>query len=444
MYLHIAAVLGVMAVAYAAARLRKLSVELCMLASAVAGGLAGAFVQTPPIGELARHLVEGTFTYLDVMLVFATATIFIAIVAESGGINFIVRGIVRAFHGQHIIALLLLMVVILIPGALTGAGSVSLLTVGAPSALAMGYLGLSKKRTAAILFIVAGLSAAAPPVNIWAMVICAGTAIPYVGFTYTLGIPVLLLGTFTVLTLGWKREHPISREDALLAMPQPPSGMSWWRVLLPFGAFFCTVAASRLWPFSTPVLGLPLQFSIAALVALVCSPTRVNILTLSRDTVRRLVPLLATMAIVGSLQQIMTVTGVRGFISYAVISTSLVLLYLLLVVLIPVSEGLLAYGAAKALFVSVLPRGPGAGRHGPAHGRHASQRDRRAALGAPLHRERQRREGHGHRHSPAQPQRERVHQARRRLSPVLRHQDAVGGQDVSIRRSGRVAARSVA
>ena len=354
MYLHIAAVLGVMAVAYAAARSRKLSVELCMLASAVAGGLAGAFVQTPPIGELARHLVEGTFTYLDVMLVFATATIFIAIVAESGGINFIVRGIVRAFHGQHIIALLLLMVVILIPGALTGAGSVSLLTVGAPSAMAMGYLGLSKKRTAAILFIVAGLSAAAPPVNIWAMVICAGTAIPYVGFTYTLGIPVLLLGTLTVLTLGWRREHPISREDALRAMPQPPPGMAWWRVLLPFGAFFCTVAASRLWPFSTPVLGLPLQFSIAALVALVCSPTRVNILTLSRDTVRRLVPLLATMAIVGSLQQIMTVTGVRGFISYAVISTPLVLLYLLLVVLIPVSEGLLTYGAAAIIGIPLV------------------------------------------------------------------------------------------
>ncbi len=354
LYVHITVVLGVMAVAYAAARWRKLGVELCMLASAVAGGLAGACVRTPPVGELARHLVEGTFTYLDVMLVFVTATIFITIIAESGGVDFIVRAIVRAFHRRHLVALFLLMILVLIPGALTGAGSVSVLTVGAPSALAMRHLGLSRKRTAAILFIVAGLSAAAPPVNIWAMVICAGTAIPYVGFTYALGIPVLLLGTFTILTLGWKRDRAVSREDALRAMPQPPPGMGWWRVLLPFGAFFGTVVASRLWPFATPVLGLPLQFSIAALVALLCSPTRVNVLTLSRDTVRRLVPLLATMAIVGSLQQVMTVTGVRGFISYAVISTPLVLLYLLLVVLIPISEGLLTYGAAAIIGIPLV------------------------------------------------------------------------------------------
>ena len=354
MYVHIAVVLGVMVVAYAAARWRKLGVELCMLASAVAGGLAGAIVQTPPIGELARHLVEGTFTYLDVMLVFVTATIFITIVAESGGVDFIVRAIVRAFHRQHLVALFLLMILVLIPGALTGAGSVSVLTVGAPSALAMGYLGLSKKRTAAILFIVAGLSAAAPPVNIWAMVICAGTAIPYVGFTYALGIPVLLLGTFTILTLGWRRDHQVSREEALLAMPQPPPGMNWWRVLLPFGAFFGTVVASRLWPFATPVMGLPLQFSIAAIVALLCSSRRIDILTLSRDTVRRLVPLLATMAIVGSLQQIMTVTGVRGFISYAVIAMPLVLLYVLLAVLIPISEGLLTYGAAAIIGIPLV------------------------------------------------------------------------------------------
>ena len=99
------------------------------------------------------------------------------------------------------------MIIVLIPGALTGAGSVSLLVVGAPIAMAFGYLGISKKRVAAILFIVAGLSAAAPPVNIWAMILCAGTAIPYVGFELPLGIPVLLLGTFTVSNSGFEKRR---------------------------------------------------------------------------------------------------------------------------------------------------------------------------------------------------------------------------------------------
>ena len=354
MFLNIAVIIAAMGLAYAAASWKKLSVELCMLSSAVAGGLVGACIRTPPISELARHLVEGTLTYLDVMLVFVTATIFITIVAEAGGVNYIVRGIIRAFYGHRIIALLLLMVLILIPGALTGAGSVSILTVGAPSALALGYLGISKKRVAAILFIVAGLSAAAPPVNIWAMIICAGTAIPYVGFEFTLGIPVLLLGTMTVLTLGWKSETRMPRDEVLTAMPEVPNGMRWWRVSTPFLAFFGLVILSRLRPFSVPILGLPLQFSIAALVALMLSPKRVNILTLSRDTVRVLLPLLATMAIVGSLQQVMTVTGVRGLISYAVISTPLLLLYPLLIVLIPFSEGVLTYGAAAIIGIPLV------------------------------------------------------------------------------------------
>ena len=354
MAIQIGIILVVMVAAYALGAWKKLSVELCMASSAIAGGLAGAFVKTPPIGNLARHLVEGMFTYLDVMLLFVAATIFIKIIAESGGVNYVVRGIIKAFYNLRVVALLLIMIVVLIPGALTGAGSVSILTVGAPCALALGYLGISKKRVAAILFIIAGLSAAAPPVNIWAMIISAGTAIPYVGFELPLGIPVLLIGTFTILFLGWKRENKMALEDVLKEMPQVPEGMRWWRVLLPFLVFFGLVIVTRIWPFAIPMLGLPLQFTIAAIVAFLVSPKKINVLTLSRDTVKLLLPLLATMAVVGSLQQVMTVTGVRGLISYVVISTPLVLLYLLLIFLIPASEGVLTYGGAAIIGIPLV------------------------------------------------------------------------------------------
>jgi CitMHS family citrate-Mg2+:H+ or citrate-Ca2+:H+ symporter len=343
-----------MVVAYAVAKWKKLSVELSMLVSAVAGGVAGAFIKTPPVNTLARHLIEGSFTYLDVILVFTTATIFMAIVSESGGVNYVVRATIKYFYNLRIIALILLMFIILIPGALTGAGSVSLLVVGAPTALALGYLGIPKKKVAAILFIVAGLSAAAPPVNIWAMILCAGTAIPYVGFELPLGIPVLLLGIFTMLTLGWKKEGTMDKQKALEDMPEVPEKMTWWRVLLPFLVFFGLVIAYRIWPFDMPILGLPLQFVIAALVALLVSPKKINILVLSRDTVKRLLPLLATIAVVGSLQQIMTATGVRGLLSFTVISIPLLLLYISLIFIIPISEGVLTYGAAAILGIPLI------------------------------------------------------------------------------------------
>jgi CitMHS family citrate-Mg2+:H+ or citrate-Ca2+:H+ symporter len=354
MSLQIGIVLAVIVLAYAVAKVLRLTVEISMFLAALAGGVAGAFFGAPPAGQLARHLVEGSATYLDVILVFCTATIFMAIVSESGGVNYVVRATIRAFHNKRLAALLILMIIILIPGALTGAGSISLLVVGAPVAMALRLLGISPRRVAAILFIIAGLSAAAPPVNIWAMILCAGTAIPYVGFELPLAIPVLLLGTFTILVLGWKKERAVDLQTALQEMPEVPAKMSWWRVLIPFLVFFGSIIAYRIWPFQTPILGLPLQFSISALAALLVSPKRVRVMTLSRDTVRRLLPLLSTIVIVGMLQQVMTATGVRGLLSYAVISIPLLFLMISLAVVIPVSEGILTYGAAAVLGIPLI------------------------------------------------------------------------------------------
>jgi hypothetical protein len=354
MTLQVLLILILMVVAYAAAKAKKLSVELSILSAAVAGGIGGAILKTPPIGELPRHLVEGMFPYLDVMLVFSTASIFMAIVGESGGINYIVRGTIRTFYNMRVAALLVLMLITLIPGALTGAGSMSILVVGAPVAMALKFMGVPERKRAALLFIVAGLAAAAPPVNIYAMILCAGTAIPYVGFTWTLGIPVLILGTFTVLFYGLKKEGGMNKAEALAAMPEVPAGMSWWRVLLPFLTFFGMVVAYRIWPFGTPIFGLPLEFTAAAFVAWLVSPKKIDVLTLSRETVKRLLPLLATMIVVGMLQQIMTATGVRGLFSFAMISTPLILLYILLAVIIPVSEGVLTFGAAAILGIPLV------------------------------------------------------------------------------------------
>jgi len=355
MTIPIAIILGIMVLAYAAAKARKLSVETSIFTAALAGGLAGAVWRTPPLRDLARHLVEGSFTYLDVILLFTTATIFMAIISESGGVDYAVRGVMKTLSKTRALALIVLMIIILIPGALTGAGSVSLLVVGAPVALALRNLAIPPKRVAAILFITAGLAAAAPPVNIWAMILCAGTAIPYVGFELPLGIPVLLLGTFTVLTLGLKKDKSIAEGPASAQkLPEAPPGMSWWRVLVPFLVFFGLVAAYRIWPFATPILGLALEFAIAALAALLVSPKRIAILRVSRDTVKRLLPLLATTVVVGMLQQVMTATGVRGLLSYAVISIPLVLLFILLTIIIPVSEAVLTYGGAAIVGIPLV------------------------------------------------------------------------------------------
>jgi len=351
---QIVVILALMIAAYVLAKRRKLSVELSMFCSTVVGGMTGTLLKTPPLADLPRHLVEGAFTYLDVILVFFTATLFMAIVSESGGITYAVRATLKHFGRRRLAALLILMIIVLIPGALTGAGSVSLLVVGAPVAMALDGLGVPKKKITAILFITAGLSAAAPPVNIWAMVLCAGTAIPYVGFELPLGIPVLVLGAFTVIFLGWKKEGGKDIAQALDEMPEAPKGMRWWRVALPFIVFFGLVIAYRVKPFAAPIFGLALEFVLASFVAWALSPRKIDILAVSRVTVKRLLPLLSSMVVIGMLQQVMTATGVRGLLSFAVISIPLALLFILFPVIIPFSEGVLTYGGAAIIGIPLI------------------------------------------------------------------------------------------
>ncbi|HRD01192.1 MAG TPA: C4-dicarboxylate ABC transporter [Candidatus Saccharicenans sp.] len=344
---------AVLVIAYALAQWKKLSIEISLFLATLAGALAGAIFRTPPLTEIPRHLVEGSFTYLDVILVFFTATLFITIIQESGGINFAVRQTVVGLARFRFLALFLLMIIVLIPGALTGAGSVSLLVVGTPVALALKGLGVEENKIPAILFILAGLAAAAPPVNIWAMILCAGTAIPYVGFELPLAIPVLLLGTATILILGRQKGKKAELDEFLNKIELVP-GMNWWRLLLPFAVFFGLVVAYRLWPFSFPILGLPLEFILASLAAYLISPVKINLIKVASSTVSKLLPLLSIMVIVGMLQQIMAASGVKGLISYSVLIIPLGLLFCLLPIIIPFSEGVLTYGGAAIIGIPLV------------------------------------------------------------------------------------------
>jgi CitMHS family citrate-Mg2+:H+ or citrate-Ca2+:H+ symporter len=137
-------------------------------------------------------------------------------------------------------------------------------------------------------------------------------------------------------------------------MPEAPKGMRWWRVALPFIVFFGLVIAYRVKPFAAPIFGLALEFVLASFVAWALSPRKIDILAVSRVTVKRLLPLLSSMVVIGMLQQVMTATGVRGLLSFAVISIPLALLFILFPVIIPFSEGVLTYGGAAIIGIPLI------------------------------------------------------------------------------------------
>lgn len=340
-------VLGVMVLVYVVAKIFKLSTELAMLLAALGGGWAGGYAFP------ARHIAEGSMTYLDINLIFITATLFMNILKDSGGVAFVVRGILVRFQRSRALLFVLLTVLLLVPGALTGAGSVTVLITGGMVGVVLHYLGITRLRTSAIIFIIAGLSAAAPPVSLWAMMTAAGVNMPYVGFFWPLLIPCVIAALATIFLLGWKGSPP-DVERALQELPTPPEAMDWLRVALPFLAFLVLVLAGRWIPFQMPVLGLPFIFLVSAGISWALSPVRLDLFRISRETVDQLLPLVGTLTCVGILVQIMTLTGVRGLLAVTAVTLPVLLVFLTLFIVLPVSEAVLMYGAAPVLGVPLI------------------------------------------------------------------------------------------
>ncbi|MFO7769175.1 MAG: C4-dicarboxylate ABC transporter [bacterium] len=340
-------VLGVMVLVYIAAQFFRLSTELAMLLAALGGGWAGGYAL--PV----RHIAEGSMTYLDINLIFLSATLFMNILKDSGGVAYTVRGILVRFHRSRTLLFLLLTLLLLVPGALTGAGSVTVLITGGMVGVVLHYLGISRLRTSAIIFIIAGLSAAAPPVSLWAMMTAAGVNMPYVGFFWPLLIPCVLAAVVTIFILGWKGA-PADVGRALRELPVPPEGMSWLRIALPFLAFLVLVLAGRWFPFHMPVLGLPFIFLAAGGISWALSPVRLDLFRITRETVNQLLPLVGTLTCVGILVQIMTLTGVRGLLAVSAVTLPVLLVFLTLFIVLPISEAVLMYGAAPVLGVPLV------------------------------------------------------------------------------------------
>lgn len=347
MFVHAGLVLAVMIAAFVVVIALRGGTEIAMLLAAIAGALAhGA-------GVPARHIVEGAFTYFDVIFIFITATFFMNLLKEAGGVTYIVRGIISRFHKNRVALLLLLTLIMLVPGALTGSGTVTVLVVGSFVGTVLTYMGTRKDRVAAIVFLCAAMSAAAPPINLWAMMAAGGANMPYVGFTLPLAIISIAGALFSMFFLarGGKR---IDAAKALREIPEPPKGASWPLVAVPFAIFFGIVLAGRLAPFSMPILGLPLAFALSAVAVVLLSPVKLPVIKILSRTIDDLLPLLSTVTVVGVLVQIMALSGVRGLISLSVVTLPLWVLFAVLWIVLPLSEGVFQFAAAPLLGVPLV------------------------------------------------------------------------------------------
>lgn len=345
MYSETTMVLAVMVITFALASWKLKSPELSMVVTAIAGALVGG------LGFPVRLFVEGTFTYFDVAFTFLTASIFINFYSETGAMDTLVRKMVERFYGVKWVLFFLLAVIMLIPGALTGAGSVSMFVVGGMVATVLRFMGISDRRIVAFIYVTSMLAAVAPPINLWVMLMCAQANMPYVGFELPLLAPIVLITIFTVFYL-LRGGTPESKEQILAELPRVPEGMNWFRLSLPLAVFVVLLLLSKYAAFKIPTLGIPLIFLISTAAAMLVSPQRkglrrwYEVLTATSEQV---FPLLATVISVGVLVNIMTATGVRGLIAITFVTLPVALIYVFAPVVLPFAQGALSYSSGIIL-----------------------------------------------------------------------------------------------
>lgn len=361
MFQHSLAVIIVIALVFAVAKKCKVCTELTLLLSAVGAILAhlilpmGEDPRSPlPFTEIIRHFVEGTFTYFDVCLTFLTATFFMTLYKEAGGVNYMVRQIVGRFYKKRVLLLLLLMLVMMIPGAVTGSGATTVLTVGGLVGAVLATMGVQEDRRVALIFMLAAMSAACPPINLWAMMAAAGANMPYVGFTMPLlilSVAGALFATF-YLTRGTKNDANV--DDVLATLPEAPDGWNMLRAFIPFVVMIVLIVGARILPAYWPIVGLPMIFILSGVAVLLCSPRKVKVMEVAMTTVKNLKELVGIMMVVGILNQVMTLTGARGLLSLAVVILPIWLLFAALWLILPVAEGVLQYAVAPLFGVPLI------------------------------------------------------------------------------------------
>lgn len=337
--------LAAMVVTFAVCSWRLRSPELSMVVTALVGALVAG------LGFPAHLFVEGTFTFLDLAFIFITACVFMNAYSEVGAMNALVRALVTRLHRRKWLLLLVLALLMLVPGALTGAGVVSVLVVGGLVAAVLRLMGLTEQRVAAFVFMLGILSAVAPPINVWAMLMAAGANMPYVGFDLVLLAPVLVITIFTVVYLGWGAV-PGSKDAILAGLPPLPPGMTWWRAAIPLVIFVALALAAKYAAFTLPTLGFPLIFVICALATVAIDPVRRPIArwrVVVNDTVEQVFPLVATMVSVGVLVNILAATGVRGLMAISFVALPIIGIYASSLLVCPLAQGSLGFGSAVIL-----------------------------------------------------------------------------------------------
>lgn len=313
-------------------RFLRCTVPLALAAAAVVCGIAGT-LEFP-----FRHLVEGTFGYLNLILALFAGAWFGQAASRSGFADGFARGLLALTKSRPMPSLAAIALLLFAAGMFTGLAGIAVLTVGAFAAPVLRRIGLPAHEAAAFIAVEATCGMIAPPVNVPAMMIADGVNMPFLNFARTL-LALSVPPALAAIAL-FARRCPLPGGDAQSAQAGPPGReRSPLAGTVPLALVLGFWLMLRLMPERIFDPGVPVVLVAGGLVLLPFLGAR------SAAALREAcsgVPLYlaAALASVGMLVQIMTLTGMRGWLVIQTMASHSPWLQLLLIGL-PVLGGVL-------------------------------------------------------------------------------------------------------
>ncbi|MFC2088599.1 TRAP transporter large permease subunit [Calditrichota bacterium] len=325
----------------------KWPIGLALMAASVSGALVAGE------GFPLRHLIEGTFTYIDPLLIIATAMIFMEVLRESGLLGSLSRLIIERMYRHPFWLIFFITLFIMFPGMITGLSTAAVLTTGALAAPALIHLGIPRLKVAAIIAMSAIYGMIAPPINVPAMIIGGGVDMPFIGFEVPLIFATFPLAIGVNLFLGYKHLQNIELDKIKSKLGEDLFHEYGFRLYLPLLVVVILLLGVRIFPQYFPNFGIPLIFILGSLTGLF-SGRKFNLWKVSHEAIHEALPVIGILLGIGMFIQIMTLTGVRGLLVIGSLTLPSFWKYLSMGVMIPLFGAISAYGSASVLGVPFL------------------------------------------------------------------------------------------
>jgi TRAP-type C4-dicarboxylate transport system permease large subunit len=283
-----------------------------------------------------RHLVEGGFGFINLVLALFAGAFFGHMMRGSGAADAAAAGVLRLSGDRRLLLLTLAALPLFVVGMFVGLSGVAVLAAGVVAVPALRQSGFDDATMAAFIAVMATAGMIAPPMNVPAMLIADGVNMPWTNTSRALlALALPLAAAALVWFTVW--QGPTKPRNT----PVQSSIAACLRGFVPLLLIVVIWIAVRLFPTVLIDPASPLILVIGGLAALPMLPKgelRKVVMATFTGTPLLLAAVLVT---VGILVQIMTLTGVRGWLVISTMSLTVPWNYVSLALGMPLLGGAL-------------------------------------------------------------------------------------------------------